>query len=72
MPSSHQLVYLAGALQAAVIAVGAYLTQPDDPTGRPLLIAILGVALSAVISYLTGLKVKAAVAREVEKVKVFP
>lgn len=72
MPASHQLVYLAGALQAAVIAVGAYLTQPNDPTGRPLLIAILGVALSAVISYLTGQKVKAAVAREVQKAQVFP
>ena len=72
MPSSHHLVYLAGALQAAVIAVGAYLTQPNDPTGRPLLIAILGVTLSAVVSYLTGLKVKAAVAREVKKAQVFP
>lgn len=71
MPSSHQLVYLAGALQAAVIAVGAYLTQPDDPTGRPLLIAILGVALSAVISYLTGQKVKAAVARETKNTVPF-
>jgi membrane protein DedA with SNARE-associated domain len=72
MPASHELVYLAGALQAAVIAVGAYLVQPNDPTGRPLLIAVLGVALSAVVSYLTGRKVKAAVAREIEQSKAHP
>jgi hypothetical protein len=72
MPASHQLVYLAGALQAAVIAVGAYLVQPNDLTGRPLLIAAGGVALSAAVSYLTGQKVKAAVARETAQVRVHP
>ena len=66
------LVYVGGLLQAIVIAVGAYLAQPNDPTGRPLLIAIAGVVLSVVVSFITGRKVTAAVAKAVAQVKVFP
>lgn len=67
MFSSSKLVYVAGALQAVAIAVGAYLAQPHDTTGRPLLIALAGVALSAVVSFVTSRKVQAAVAREAGK-----
>lgn len=67
-----KLVYVAGALQAVVIAVGAYLAQPHDLTGRPLLIALVGVGLSAVVSFITSRKVKAAVAREVAKAGAHP
>jgi membrane protein DedA with SNARE-associated domain len=71
MPAS-KLVYAFGLLQAVVVAVGAYLSQPDDPTGRPLVIALIGVAVSAAVSFLAGRKVNTAVAREVKKAQVFP
>jgi hypothetical protein len=66
------LVYAFGLLQAIVVAVGAYLAQPNDLTGRPLLIAIVGVVLSAAVSFIAGQKVDAATAREVKKAQVFP
>jgi len=65
--SSPQAVYIAGLLQVILIAVGAYLALPGDPTGRPLAIALAGVALSAVTSYIAAHQVKAATAREVDR-----
>ena len=65
--TSAQLVYLAGLLQAVLIAVAAYLVLPGDPTGRPLAIALAGVAVSAVTSYIAAHQVKASTAREVDR-----
>jgi hypothetical protein len=65
--SSPQAVYIAGLLQAVLIAVGAYLALPGDPTGRPLAIALAGVALSALTSYVAAHQVKASTAREVDR-----
>jgi mannose/fructose/N-acetylgalactosamine-specific phosphotransferase system component IID len=65
--TSAQLVYLAGLLQAVLIAVGAYLALPGDPTGRPLYIAVAGVAVSAVTSYVAAHQVRASTAREVDR-----
>jgi len=65
--TSAQLVYLAGLLQAVLIAVAAYLVLPGDPTGRPLYIAVAGVAVSAVTSYIAAHQVKASTAREVDR-----
>ena len=65
--TSAQLVYLAGLLQAVLIAVAAYLALPGDPTGRPLYIAVAGVAVSAVTSYVAAHQVKTATAREVDR-----
>jgi len=67
MLTSPQLVYLAGLLQAVLIAVGAYLALPGDPTGRPLYIAIAGVAVSALTSYVAAHQVKASTSREVDR-----
>ena len=65
--TSAQLVYLAGLLQAVLIAVAAYLVLPGDPTGRPLYIAVAGVAVSAVTSYVAAHQVRASTAREVDR-----
>jgi len=65
--TSAQLVYAAGLLQAVLIAVAAYLVLPGDPTGRPLAIALAGVALSALTSYVAAHQVKASTAREVDR-----
>jgi len=65
--TSAQLVYAAGLLQAVLIAVGAYLALPGDPTGRPLYIALAGVAVSALTSYVAAHQVKASTAREVDR-----
>ena len=65
--TSPQLVYLAGLLQAVLIAVAAYLVLPGNPTGRPLYIAVAGVAVSAVTSYIAAHQVKASTAREVDR-----
>lgn len=65
--TSPQLVYLAGLLQAVLIAVGAYLALPGDPTGRPLYVALAGVAVSAVTSYLAAHQVKASTRREIDE-----
>jgi membrane protein DedA with SNARE-associated domain len=70
--SASKLVYAFGLLQAIVVAVGAYLAQPNDPVGRPLVIALIGIAVSAAVSFVAGRKVNAAVAREVKKAQVFP
>ena len=67
MLTSPQLVYLTGLLQAVLIAVGAYLALPGDPTGRPLYIAVAGVAVSAVTSYVAAHQVRASTAREVDR-----
>ena len=65
--TSAQLVYLAGLLQAVLIAVAAYLVLPGNPTGRPLYIALAGVAVSALTSYVAAHQVKASTAREVDR-----
>jgi hypothetical protein len=65
--TSAQLVYLAGLLQAVLIAVAAYLVLPGNPTGRPLYIAVAGVAVSAVTSYVAAHQVRASTAREVDR-----
>ena len=65
--TSPQLVYLAGLLQAVLIAVAAYLVLPGNPTGRPLYIAVAGVAVSALTSYVAAHQVKASPAREVDR-----
>ena len=65
--TSPQLVYLAGLLQAVLIAVAAYLVLPGNPTGRPLYIALAGVAVSALTSYVAAHQVKASTAREVDR-----
>jgi len=65
--TSPQLVYLAGLLQAVLIAVAAYLVLPGNPTGRPLYIAVAGVAVSAVTSYVAAHQVRASTAREVDR-----
>ncbi len=64
--SSSKLMFVFGLVQAVVVAVGAYLSQPHA-TGRTAVIAVIGVVVSAAVSYLTTRKVKAAVAREVGK-----
>jgi len=54
-------------MQAVLVALGAYLVLPGDPTGRPLAIALTGVAVSAVVSYLAAHQVKATTAREIDR-----
>ena len=65
--TSAQLVYAAGLLQAVLIAVAAYLVLPGNPTGRPLYIALAGVVVSALTSYVAAHQVKASTAREVDQ-----
>lgn len=53
MFSSPVFVFVAGLVQAAVVAVAAFLSAPGDLTGYPLVVAVVGVALSAVATYLS-------------------
>lgn len=62
-------VYLAGLAQAVFIAVAAYLTQPNDLTGRPLAIAIIGVVVSAAVTYVAARQTNVAARREVERAR---
>jgi hypothetical protein len=64
MITSARLVWALGLLNAVVVAAASFLSQPTDLTGRPLLIAIGGVVVSAAISYLIGNRVALAARRE--------